>query len=118
MKIEGSARSLPTFRQWRKENSGEEFEETYLVEIIWESDEYKTITFQTEAFRVPVKYKTTKDFNRAHKELMDLSPKPVWAAVVVLDGMEYLIEVSPASDANECPQKMIWVPRMNAFQIE
>lgn len=118
MKIEGTARSLPTFRQWRKENPGEEVEKTYPVEIIWEGDEYKTITFQTEVFRVPVKYKTTKDFNKAHKELMDLSSKPVWAAVVVMDGMEYLIEVSPASDADEHPQKMVWVQRMNAFQIE
>lgn len=118
MKIEGNAKNLPTFRQWRKDNPGEDSEGNYPIEIIWESDDYRTITFQTQYFRVPVKYKTLDELNTVHSELMKLSKKPVWAAVVVGEDMSYLVEVSPASDANECPQKMSWVRKMNAFEIE
>ena len=118
MKISGNASSLPTFRQWRKENWKDERAGYYPIEIIWYSHEFKSITFQTAEFRVSQKFKTGDELHKVWLELDKLRKTPVTAYVNVKEKLEYEVEVTKAGDAHEDPLKMMWIDKMSAFVLE
>ncbi len=104
MKIQHEERNTPTFRQWAK-TAELNPESRFLVERIFVNTDWRTITFVTGDFRINIKHTDPTGFKKVQSDLHKIVTKHCVCLVRVRDRDHADIEIVPASDANESPQK-------------
>lgn len=78
---------LPTLLQYLKEHELKESKVKAPIEKIFWSDDWCTITFQTDIFRYSIKFGSDEEYQEATKEILDAyNPKKPMDAWVVYGG--------------------------------
>ena len=103
MKFEHEEKRTPTFREWAK-SANMDSELTFVVIRIFANDEWRTITFVTDEFRINFKYDSASKYNSAYSGLKKLVCKHCRCFIDVLSRERANVVVNPASDADETPQ--------------
>lgn len=103
MKFEHEEKRTPTFRTWGKTATVDE-SVTYPVVRIFANDDWRTITFVTDEFRINFKYDSSAKYTSAYASCKKILTKHCRCYVSVLSREKAEITLSPASDADETPQ--------------
>lgn len=104
MKFSHEEKRTPTLRKWvdatKPANGGR-----YPIVRVLINSEWRTVTFCTDEFRINLKFETNKEFEGTERGLRKILDKHCRAYVDYTGGYKSEIEVVPASDADESPDK-------------
>jgi len=104
MKFSHEEKVTPTFRKWASKPTCPAGSKLDIVRI-FSNDEWRTITFVTEEFRLNIKYPTTQEFDKTSRELTKLLKAHVRAYIEYEGGTKAEVTIVPASDADDSPAK-------------
>lgn len=103
MKLEHEEKRTPTFRTWAKSPAYKQ-DETYPVVRVFANDEWNTLTFVTDEFRVNFKYPSGKDYKKVYEQVSKILTKHCRVAIRTVSDSRADIQLDAASDADESPQ--------------
>jgi len=103
MKLEHEEKRTPTFREWAK-TATLEGEPTFPIVRIFANDEWRTITFVTDEFRINFKFDASSKYLAQYNGVKKIVTKHCRAFIDVLSRERANVVVNPASDADESPQ--------------
>lgn len=103
MKFEHEEKRTPTFRAWAASPAFQPDSKWEIVRV-FVNDEWRTVTFVTDEFRINIKYDSGKKLEQTATGLAKILTKHCRANVKVLSTERAEIDVNPASDADETPQ--------------
>lgn len=104
MKFSHEEKVTPTFRKWASKPTVPSGTKLDIVRV-FSNDEWRTITFVTEEFRLNIKYSTQEEFNKHHRELTKLFKAHVRAYIEYEGGTRAEVTIVPASDSDDSPAK-------------
>jgi len=119
MRIE--RQKLQTFSQWKKQWGStykeEDFPLTFKVSSGWINDEWRSITFETEEFRLSEKF-DRGTFDDVSMSIINLHKKLVSMAIIIDSDFNYVIDWDEVGDACEEPKMLYWAGSIGRFELE
>lgn len=104
MKFKDETKSVPTFRQWIKENQSDDTRHYPVVRIL-DGDKWDSITPICKDFRYPIKFETREGYSKASRFVSKTCTSQCVAILVISPDGECEFELSKAGDTCENPQR-------------
>jgi hypothetical protein len=100
MKLVQETKQTPTYKQYA---DSEEYSEGSIhpVELVLVKDEWKSITFFTDAFKLSFKFKTNEEYSKQVKAISKLLSKPCKCYLEAESKAIGNLHLNSASDADE-----------------